>query len=239
MSAAARPGLLVSVRSAAEAEAALAGGADLIDVKEPSRGSLGRADDAVIEEVIRLVAGRRPVSAAMGDLLERIHFYPFLGKLAYIKLGFAGHDNEIPADESWQTYAFRRNIAETHLDWFVPVAYADWRRANAPEPTALCAFARQNRCGAFLLDTHAKDGSTLLDWMPFSQIALLIKQCRQVGVRIALAGSLGPKEIVALAHFKPDWFAVRGAACRGGKREEIVDADKVRELAALVRADPE
>ena len=36
------PGLLVSVRSAAEAATALAGGADLIDVKEPSRGPLGR-----------------------------------------------------------------------------------------------------------------------------------------------------------------------------------------------------
>ena len=34
-------GLLVSVRDAAEAEAALRGGATLIDVKEPRHGSLG------------------------------------------------------------------------------------------------------------------------------------------------------------------------------------------------------
>ena len=33
--------LLVSVRSAAEARAALSGGADIIDAKEPSLGSLG------------------------------------------------------------------------------------------------------------------------------------------------------------------------------------------------------
>ena len=33
--------LLVSVRSAEEAEIALAGGADVIDVKEPRRGALG------------------------------------------------------------------------------------------------------------------------------------------------------------------------------------------------------
>ena len=46
MSDAVCPGLLVSVRSGAEAEAALAGGADLIDVKEPTRGALGRADGA-------------------------------------------------------------------------------------------------------------------------------------------------------------------------------------------------
>src|SRR5262245_13850027 len=62
--------LLVSVRSAAEAHAALAGGADLIDVKEPSRGPLGRADDSVISAVLVAVHGRRPVSAAMGELAD-------------------------------------------------------------------------------------------------------------------------------------------------------------------------
>ncbi|MBY0228781.1 MAG: (5-formylfuran-3-yl)methyl phosphate synthase, partial [Gemmataceae bacterium] len=36
------PGLIVSVRSADEARIALENGADLIDVKEPSRGALGR-----------------------------------------------------------------------------------------------------------------------------------------------------------------------------------------------------
>src|SRR5690554_1200212 len=50
------PRLLVSVRSPEEAEAALVGGADLIDVKEPAAGSLGRAADAVIEAVIGCVA---------------------------------------------------------------------------------------------------------------------------------------------------------------------------------------
>ena len=56
--------LLVSVRSAAEAESAAAGGAGLIDVKEPSRGAMGKADDRTIADVVRAVAGRRPVSAA-------------------------------------------------------------------------------------------------------------------------------------------------------------------------------
>ena len=36
-------GLLVSVRSASEARVALAAGVDVIDVKEPNRGSLGAA----------------------------------------------------------------------------------------------------------------------------------------------------------------------------------------------------
>ena len=47
--------LLVSVRSAEEAASALEGGAALIDIKEPVRGSLGRADANVIAPLHELV----------------------------------------------------------------------------------------------------------------------------------------------------------------------------------------
>src|SRR5207248_4650901 len=88
---AAPPKLLVSVRNRAEAEAALAGGADLIDVKEPKRGALGAADARTLAAVVAAVAGRRPVSAALGELRET--FWkgpPALPGLAYVKWGLAG-----------------------------------------------------------------------------------------------------------------------------------------------------
>jgi (5-formylfuran-3-yl)methyl phosphate synthase len=47
-----RPKLLVSVRNAHEARDALAGGCDILDVKEPANGSLGMADVGVIREVV-------------------------------------------------------------------------------------------------------------------------------------------------------------------------------------------
>src|SRR5262249_54204912 len=64
--------LLVSVRSAAEAVSALDGGADIIDIKEPERGSLGRADNATMTAILDAVSGRKPVSAACGELLEAL-----------------------------------------------------------------------------------------------------------------------------------------------------------------------
>src|SRR5262245_37429954 len=85
--------LLVSVRSAVEAVAALEGGADLIDVKEPSRGALGRAGDSVIADVIQAVAGRKPVSAACGELvgwLASPRRKQGLPELQFVKWGLAG-----------------------------------------------------------------------------------------------------------------------------------------------------
>src|SRR5437773_1981197 len=57
----------------AEAEEAIAGGAAIIDVKEPDRGPLGRADAFTALEVIRKVNGRRLVSVALGELAECSH----------------------------------------------------------------------------------------------------------------------------------------------------------------------
>src|SRR4051794_40361758 len=117
--------LLVSVRSAEEALAALEGGADLIDVKEPNRGPLGRADDEVIEAVIKAVDGRAPVSAAMGELKDagacRIPDLP----LAYLKWGLAGC-NGLP----WRERLLE--LRESTVAQVVPCAYADFQRAEAP-----------------------------------------------------------------------------------------------------------
>src|SRR4051812_11568172 len=84
------PGLLVSVRSAAEAEAALRGGATLIDVKEPAHGPLGRAEDAVIAAVLQRVAGRLPVSAALGELVDAGSGACPCPPLSFVKWGLAG-----------------------------------------------------------------------------------------------------------------------------------------------------
>ena len=61
------PGLLVSVRSVAEAQEAVAGGAAIIDVKEPSRGPLGRADAGVTAAIAEAVAAPLGLDAVYAD----------------------------------------------------------------------------------------------------------------------------------------------------------------------------
>src|SRR5579859_7285507 len=125
--------LLVSVRSAAEAEAALVGGADVIDIKEPANGSLGRAADRTIAEVVARVAGRRPVSAALGEWCESGGDLPPLDGLRYLKWGFSrltdGRLEEVAA-------TFDRLRAAEPAYRLVTVAYADWESAAAPPPDA-------------------------------------------------------------------------------------------------------
>jgi uncharacterized protein (UPF0264 family) len=116
----------------------------------------------------------------------------------------------------------------------VAAAYADWARAGSPRPEEVCRFACSINCGAMLLDTWSKDGTTLLDWLSPLDISRLVKLCRHNSIPVALAGSLGLEEIRVLAPIDPDWFAVRGAVCRRGERTDSICEERVRTLAKLV-----
>lgn len=234
MTALARTGLLVSVCSVEEAEAALVGGADLIDVKEPARGPLGRADAAVIAAIAAHIGGRRPVSAALGELCDFDGAIP--PGLAYMKCGLAGC-----RDETWQEF-LQNQWRRTAPPLAVAVAYADWQCALAPSLSEVAAFALGRPGNVLLLDTYCKDSwtsertrrPTLLDWLSVEEIVELCASCRAAKVRVALAGSLGPQEFATLQDARPNWFAVRGAACAGENRSGPVEADKVRALSTLI-----
>jgi uncharacterized protein (UPF0264 family) len=220
--------LLVSVRSATEAMAALSGGADVIDVKEPANGSLGRASAETIAEVMRVVGGRRPDSAALGEFGEMDWAEPLPVQINYLKWGFSSWRERSLHDISAR---FDRLHAERPQRQLVTVAYADWQRAGAPTPDELCRLACAGRWGPFLIDTWQKDGRTLLDFLPLTKLTELRNQCHMADVPLALAGSLGLAEMRTLVPLKPEWFAVRGAVCRKRDRTAEVDAQRVRELA--------
>lgn len=227
MSDATRTGLLVSVRSADEVAAALAGGADLIDVKEPARGPLGMAEAEVVAAVLDRVNNRVPVSAALGEwsgnALTEAHWHLEL-KLSYVKWGLA-------------SYAPHPGWGEDLLDTrrelpigteMVAVAYADWERAKSVPPAEVVKFAKRYRFRAFLLDTWGKDGKTLLDFMKPAEIRELVESLHRVRAVVALGGSLRPEQVKSLKGIAPDYYAVRSSACAAGKRDGVIDTSRVK-----------
>jgi uncharacterized protein (UPF0264 family) len=222
------------VRSSAEADAALAGGAAIIDVKEPDNGALGRASPDVLAGVLAEVAGRRPVSAALGELPSGEADLPAnLASLSFVKWGLAGWRER---GSAWKELLLRlREQVETHSACrVVAVAYADWKLAGAPPVFDVGRFAVSKRWSVLLVDTWRKDGKTLLDWISLTDLKRLREQTQAVGVKLALAGSLGEATIQALAPVAPDWFAVRGAACADGQRGGGVEEQRVRRLVEVV-----
>jgi uncharacterized protein (UPF0264 family) len=220
------------VRSASEAQAAVEGGASIIDVKEPFQGPLGRADFPTITGVIESVGERVPISAALGEMMEYSEITP-IHRLAYVKWGLA------KSDSRWRERLLQAASCWTGINSNcqpVAVAYADWQQAQSPPPIDVWSFARENGWRILLLDTFSKGKGTLLDWMSLDEVQPMIGRCRDHNILIALAGSLGVKEITGLISLQPDIFAVRGCVCRGHDRTASVDAALVRQLSGLLNS---
>jgi uncharacterized protein (UPF0264 family) len=186
---------------------------DLLDIKEPARGSLGRAEDHVIAEVVHCVAGQVPLSAALGELREANPIGRLPPGISFAKLGLAGC-------RSWANWSARWR---TSLDGLpcgvtpVAVGYADWRTCDAPCPEEVLVHGAHFGCGAALLDTYDKSAGGVFDHRSLAELAQWIAEAHRLDMLAVIAGSLSVQTAAQAAALGPDYIAVRGAACRGGR----------------------
>jgi len=230
--------LLVSVASAAEASAALAGGADVIDAKDALAGALGAVAIHVLCEIHAAVAGARLVTAALGDAadeaaIERAaHEFAAAGA-AFVKIGFAGIAGA--GRVAALTAAAVRGVkaGSDGNGGVVAVAYADADRAASLAPAALVEVAARAGAEGVLLDTADKDGPGLRGLVAPGALAAWVAEAHQTGLLVALAGKLTADDLPFVRDAGADIAGVRGAACVGG-RTGRVSADRVLLLRRVV-----
>ena len=151
---------LASVRDPIEAETALAAGADIIDLKDASQGTLGALGPEVIAACVRSVAGRAPLSATIGDLppdgegvSAAVLDTAALG-VDYVKLGlFPGGDTERCLNR------LKKAARRVRL---IVVLFAD----ALPEVEAIGLAARIGAHGV-MFDTMGKRAGSLPDYLSY------------------------------------------------------------------------
>ena len=228
--------LLVSVRSAMEVEAALSGGADIIDAKEPSRGPLGPVSRPVLRELLAAVPSQTTVSVALGDLTSPEQVTSALGLLdlperpapIYLKIGCGGIGS---AAQLEGVIATATDVAQQDLpaSRIVVVGYADAARSRSLSPAVVSQVSSRAGAAGVLLDTAIKDGRNLFHWMDSGTLADWIAGSRAAGLFVAVAGGLGLEDLSLVRAAAPDVVGVRGGACDGG-RMGTVNAARVRVL---------
>jgi uncharacterized protein (UPF0264 family) len=203
--------LLASVASLAEVEAALELGADILDLKDPASGALGAWSTGRLAQAVARVAGRRPVSATVGDLpmrperlLDAARGTAGLG-VDIVKIGFfQGGDQHGCA-------AALAAAAQEGIR-LVAVLMADQK----PDLALLSTLAAAGFFGA-MLDTADKAGGGLRRHLPDSVLGGFVARARSLGLLTGLAGSLAVPDIAPLAALEPDYLGFRGALCAGGR----------------------
>lgn len=231
--------LLISVVGEHEVDAAVAGHADIVDVKDPREGSLGAAVPHVIRAVRRATPAAIPVSVAIGDVPN----LPGMAALAaagaagcgvqYVKVGLLG-----PRDYG-QALALLAGVccAAREVDPAVRVmatAYADAHRTGSLPPRELPAVAAEAGADGCMIDTAQKSGGTLLTELSAVELESFVGCCRDARLLCALAGSLRAADVPLLHELAPDIVGFRGAACHDGRRDGAIDPDAVQRLKSLV-----
>jgi len=217
--------LLVSVRNAIDASAALDGGADIIDAKEPASGALGAVDLDTFERIVAEVAGARTVTAALGDAVDERAIARMADAFAragarLVKLGFAGIASP---PHVMSLLAAARDGAATHAG-VVATAYADADRVASLDPFAMIDAAAKAGVTGILLDTADKQGPGLTGLMSQERLSSWVRTAHDARLLVALAGKLTADDLGYVSDAGADIVGVRGAACDRGRTGQIVAA---------------
>ncbi|GAA0750123.1 (5-formylfuran-3-yl)methyl phosphate synthase [Ideonella azotifigens] len=224
--------MLVSVRDVAEARIAARSGADFIDLKEPRDGALGGLPvDAVarVVQALREQGSPQPISATIGDLpmndlpaiLARVEAVAACG-VDYVKVGI---ERETASGAVLDALA-----ATGHR--IIPVFIAD-RGLDFEQVAHACAL----KFPGMMVDTADKLAGSLFDLMPVADLRRFVARVRASGALVGLAGALRHAQLPALQELAPDFAGFRSAVC-AGDRSGALDPERLRELAARLRAAP-
>lgn len=221
--------MLASVTSLREARIALAAGADIIDLKNPSAGALGALHLPLVREIVANIGRNVAISATVGDLAlddpeiicQRIAGMADTG-VDYIKLGlFAGKRQTACIEALAPLCAAGRKI--------VIVMFAD----RQPD-FALLPLIAANGCVGVMLDTADKSSAGLCGCFSQAELAGFVGQAHDCRLFAGLAGSLRSADIAKLLPLCADYLGFRGALCLGSARTAELDAEAVSEVRRLI-----
>jgi (5-formylfuran-3-yl)methyl phosphate synthase len=220
--------LLASVRPS-EAEAAVALGADIVDLTAPN----GAFDAGAVRAAVRAIAGRRPASAAAGDLpMEPEKLAAAVAAVAatgvqYVTIG-------LPPDPRREACIARLG-AQARETGLIGVLFAD-READADALPALLAHLRAAGFAGATLATSTEGAHRLLDRMDIPALAAFVAACRTNRLMAGLAGALEPPDVPRLLPLAPDVLGFRRALCAEGQRAAALDPAAFRLVRELIPA---
>ncbi len=233
--------LLISAINETEAAEAFAGGADIIDVKNPKEGALGANFPWVIKRIREVTPEKVEVSCTIGEMpsLPAAVSLAALGAATtgvnYVKAGLCGVKTPEEAVYLLQNVVKAVREFDSSIK-VVATGYADAERAGAVNPLQVPEIAHKAQADIAMLDTAVKDGKSLFAFLTTEQLRCFVDAAHNYGLKVALAGSLKKEDLPAVHALGADVVGLRGAACTSSDRVNgRITSEKVRELVEVVK----
>jgi uncharacterized protein (UPF0264 family) len=233
--------LLISPKNEAEALEAIAGGADIIDVKNPKEGPLGANFPWVIKRVKQVAPASIEVSCTLGEMpnlpgsMALAAFGAATTGVNYVKAGLYGLKTPEEAICLMQSIAKAAKDGNPSIKVVVS-GYADAARAKTVDPLLVPKIAHDAHANIAMLDTAIKDGKSLFSFLTKPKLQRFVDEAHDYGLKAALAGSLQKEDLPVIYALGADVAGVRGAACTLSDRlNGQITKQKVRELVEVVK----
>ena len=233
--------LLISSTDEKEAVEAIAGGADIIDVKNPKEGALGANFPWIIRRIREITPRNVEVSCALGDMpnLPGAVSLAALGAATtgvdYVKAGLYGLKKQEEAVYLMQGVTRAVKDCNSSIK-VVTTGYADAKRVGSVNPMLIPDIAHKAEADIAMIDTAIKDGKNLFAFLTINQLRRFVDAAHDYGLKAAFAGSLKKEDLPAVYALGADVVGLRGAACtRGDRVYGRVTRETVRELVEVVR----
>ena len=233
--------LLISPKNETEAVEAIAGGADIIDVKNPQEGPLGANFPWIIRQIRQVTPANIEVSCTLGEAPNRP------GSMALASLGAATTGvNYVKAGlyglkTLEEAVYLMRNVTKAAKEYnpsikVVVSGYADAARVSTVDPLLVPKIAREAQADIAMLDTAIKDGKSLFTFLTKPQLQRFVDAAHSYGLKAALAGSLQKEDLPEVYALGADVAGLRGAACTLSDRVNgQITREKVHELVEIVK----
>ena len=219
-----------------EASEAIAGGADIIDVKNPQEGPLGANFPWVIKRIREVTPKNIEVSCTIGEVpnLPGSISLAAIGAASlgvdYIKVGLSGFKTAKEATCFLQNVTRAAKECNPNIK-LVAAGYADAERAGTLDPMLIPEIVSKAGADVAMLDTAVKDDRNLFNFLTSQQLAKFVNCSHKFGLEAALAGSLRKQDLSLVYRLGADIAGARGAACTNNDRVKgQVTERQVREL---------
>jgi uncharacterized protein (UPF0264 family) len=233
--------LLISPADEKEAVEAIAGGADIIDVKNPKEGALGANFPWIIKRIREITPKNVEVSCTLGEVpnLPGAISLAALGAATtgvdYVKAGLYGLRTKEEAVYLMQNVTKAVKDCNSSIR-VVATGYADAERIGSVSPMLMPDIAHKAEADIAMIDTAVKDGKNLFTFLTINQLRSFVDASHDHGLKVALAGSLKKEDLPIVYALGADVIGLRGAACTHGDRVDgRIARETVRELVEVVR----
>ena len=218
--------ILASIKDLSEAKILIDTDIDIIDLKEPSKGALGRLEKNDIEIIINFINNKKLTSSTVGDLPND-------------KELISKNVNEISSTnvDFIKIGVYNKNYIKTLCDIksckkLIAVFFAD---KFLPNKSEICELKESGFSGV-MVDTSNKKLGDLFNHVTFSQINNFLSVAKNMSLLTGIAGSINKTHINDIIKLNPNYMGFRGALCENkSQRNSNISANNVNDIIKLVR----